>query len=133
LVDESPIATTGTIRSIDRVGVVGGSVIGLWIARCLHAADLDVTVLERDHVGSGASRGNAGEVCPTLSLPLPEPGIVAAWLRTLHRRDGALYGPPQASIALARFLLGFASSARAGPLADGAREMRELGRDAVAQ
>jgi D-amino-acid dehydrogenase len=123
----------GTTRSIDRVAVVGGGVIGLWTARCLHAAGVDVTVLERDRAGSGASRGNAGEVCPGLSLPLPEPGIVAASLRTLHRRDSALYVPPQASIALARFLLGFAWSARAAPFADGARAMRELGRDAVAQ
>jgi D-amino-acid dehydrogenase len=132
-VTASPIGTTGPARSIDTVAVIGGGVIGLCTARCLHAAGIDVIVLERDRVGSGASRGNAGEVCPALSLPLPQPGIVAASLRTLHRRDSALYVPPQASIALARFLLGFAWSARAAPFADGARAMRELGRDAVAQ
>jgi D-amino-acid dehydrogenase len=67
-----------------------------------------------------------------LTLPLPEPGIVAASLRTLYRRDSALYVRPQASPALARFLLGFAWSARAAPFAAGVRALRELGRDAVA-
>ena len=50
------------VREIDRVAVVGGGVIGLWTAHQLHAAGVGVTVLERDRVGSGASRANAGEV-----------------------------------------------------------------------
>ena len=101
--------------------MIGGGVIGLWTAHQLHAAGVGVTVLERDRVGSGASRGNAGEVCPALALPLPEPGIVAASMRTLHRRDSALYIRPQPSMELARFMLGFAWRARAAPFAAGAK------------
>jgi D-amino-acid dehydrogenase len=119
------------VREIDRVAVVGGGVIGLWTAHQLHAAGVGVTVLERDRVGSGASRANAGEVCPALALPLPEPGIVAASMRTLHRRDSALFIRPQPSIELARFMLGFAWRARAAPFAAGARALRDLGSDAV--
>ena len=130
--DEKSVAPAAEVRPIDHVAVVGGGVVGLWTAHHLHAAGLGVTVLERDRVGSGASRGNAGQVCPALTLPLPEPGIVAASLRTLYRRDSALYVPPQASLELARFLLGFARSARAAPFAAGAGALRELGRDAVA-
>ena len=130
--NEDATAATRHVRPVDHVAVVGGGVVGLWTAHHLHAAGVAVTVLERDRVGSGASRGNAGEVCPALSLPLPEPGIVAASLRTLHRRDSALYVPPQASLELARFLLGFAWSARAAPFASGAGALRDLGRDAVA-
>jgi D-amino-acid dehydrogenase len=133
LAERGPIASTAKVRPVERVAVVGGGVIGLWTAHHLHAAGVEVAVLERDRVGSGASRGNAGQVCPALSVPLPEPGIVADSLRTLHRRESALYVRPQASLALARFLLGFAWNARAARFAAGAGALRELGRDAVAQ
>ena len=111
--------------------VVGGGVIGLCVAYYLRAAGAAVTVLERDRAGSGASRGNAGEVCPNLGWPLPSPGIVTGSLRTLHRRDSALYVRPRASAALARFLLGFAWSSRRSAFAAGVRALGSLSRDAV--
>ncbi|MBI0384741.1 FAD-binding oxidoreductase, partial [Streptomyces albiflaviniger] len=46
------------------VTIIGGGVVGLVCAHYLSGAGLRVTVLERDRLGSGASRGNAGEVCP---------------------------------------------------------------------
>lgn len=118
---------------VDRVAVIGAGVIGLTTAYYLREAGVDVVVLERDRVGSGASRGNAGEVCPGLSAPLPAPGVVAASLRTLHRRESALYVRPQVSLALARFLWGFALSAREANYAAGVRALGQLSRDAVDQ
>jgi D-amino-acid dehydrogenase len=124
---------SGHDRSLAHVAVVGGGVVGLWTAYHLREAGLAVTVLERDRVGSGASRGNAGEVCPGLSAPLPAPGVVAASLRTLHRRDSALYMRPQASLPMLRFLLGFALSSRPAAFAAGVRALGALSRDAVSQ
>jgi D-amino-acid dehydrogenase len=120
-------------HSHETVAVVGGGVIGLWTAYHLAATGIGVAVFERDRVGSGASRGNAGEVCPALCVPLPEPGILRASLRTLHRRDSPLYVRPQPSPELARFLLGFAWNARSRPFESGAAALRELGRDVVAR
>ena len=119
--------------TVERVAVIGGGVIGLTTAYYLRQSGVDVVVLERDRVGSGASRGNAGEVCPGECAPLPAPGVVSASLRTLHRRDSALYVRPQPSLALARFLLGFALSSREAQFAAGVRALGELGRDAVDQ
>ncbi len=119
--------------SIERVAVIGGGVVGLTTAYYLRQAGADVVVVERDRVGSGASRGNAGEVCPGTCVPLPGPGVISASLRTLHRRDSALYVRPQPSLALARFLLGFALSAREAPFAAGVRALSELARGAVDQ
>jgi D-amino-acid dehydrogenase len=95
----------------ESVTVVGGGLIGLASAYYLRQAGLDVTVLERDRVGSGASRGNAGEICPGLAEPLPAPGVIGSALRTIHRPDSALYLRPQLSADLARFLLRFAAHA----------------------
>jgi D-amino-acid dehydrogenase len=119
--------------TIERVAVIGGGVVGLTTAYYLRAAGVEVVVVERDRVGSGASRGNAGEVCPGTCVPLPAPGVISASLRTLHRRDSALFVRPQLSLPLARFLLGFALSARSAPFAAGVRALSELARGAVEQ
>jgi D-amino-acid dehydrogenase len=93
------------------VAVLGGGVIGLCCAYYLSQAGYEVTVVERDGIGSGASRGNAGEICPDLVEPLPAPGVIGPALRTLHRPDAALYLRPRPSVDLARFLIGFSSHA----------------------
>ncbi|MFD7502104.1 NAD(P)/FAD-dependent oxidoreductase [Streptomyces sp. NPDC059850] len=95
------------------VTVVGGGVVGLVCAHYLSAAGLRVTVLERDRLGSGASRGNAGEVCPDLVEPLAAPGVIGTALRGLHRPDSALAVHPSTSAALLRFLVRFGLRATA--------------------
>ncbi len=91
--------------------MVGGGVIGLCSALSLAHKGFDVTVVERDRLGSGASRGNAGEICPDLVEPLPAPGVIAGALRTLHRPDAALHIHPAISPGLVRFLAAFARNA----------------------
>jgi D-amino-acid dehydrogenase len=128
------------------VAVIGAGVVGLCCAYYLRAAGMRVTVVERDRVGSGASRGNAGEICPDLVQPLPAPGVIGPALRSLHRPDTALHIHPRPSIDLARFLLGFTRHATrkrhtAGATAltsfaagtfDLFRELESVGVDAVA-
>jgi D-amino-acid dehydrogenase len=95
-------------RRVDTVTVVGGGLIGLCSAYYLAEAGLRVTVLERGKVGGGASRGNAGEICPDLVAPLPAPGVIGPALRGLPRPGSALYVRPRPDLELARFLLRFA-------------------------
>ena len=94
--------------------VVGGGVVGLACAHYLGRAGLKVTVLERDRLGSGASRGNAGEVCPDLVEPLGGPGVAAKALTGLFRPASPLWINPVPSLPLLRFLarLGLRSTAR---------------------
>lgn len=96
------------------VVVVGGGVIGLCCALHLNRAGVRVTVLERDRLGSGASRGNAGEVCPDLVEPLGAPGMVAKALTGLHRPDSPVWIHPAPSAQLLSFLtrLGLRSTRR---------------------
>ncbi|MFB6959234.1 NAD(P)/FAD-dependent oxidoreductase [Streptomyces sp. NPDC056309] len=94
--------------------VVGGGVVGLACAHYLGGAGLKVTVLERDRLGSGASRGNAGEVCPDLVEPLGAPGVATKALTGLFRPTSPLWINPVPSLPLLRFLarLGLSSTAR---------------------
>ncbi|MGW7492513.1 NAD(P)/FAD-dependent oxidoreductase [Streptomyces sp. NPDC054786] len=115
-----------TTAAPSSVTIVGGGLIGLCCAHYLSRAGLEVTVLERDRVGSGASRGNAGEVCPDLVEPLAAPGKVTEALRGLHRPDSALYVHPGPSAELMRFLAGFARRANRRDHDRGARALAKL-------
>lgn len=77
-----------------RVVVIGGGVAGLCAAYFLRRDGAEVMVLEADRIGAGASCGNAGWICPAQAGPLPEPDLTAYGLRSLFRRDSALYIAP---------------------------------------
>jgi D-amino-acid dehydrogenase len=79
-----------------KVVVVGGGIAGLCCAYYLRAREAEVTVVERDLVGSRAasSYGNGGWICPAQAGPLPEPGLTIYGLRALLRADSALYFRP---------------------------------------
>jgi D-amino-acid dehydrogenase len=68
-----------------RAAVVGGGAVGLACAYELARRGADVVVYERDRVGHGCSRGNTGWICPSLSAPLPAPGVMGAALRGMLR------------------------------------------------
>ncbi|MFC9673402.1 NAD(P)/FAD-dependent oxidoreductase [Streptomyces sp. NPDC056949] len=112
--------------------VIGAGVIGLACAHYLREAGLDVTVLERDRVGSGASRGNAGEICPGLVEPLPAPGVITKALRGIHRPDSALHVHPRPTTELVRFLTGFARRANRGDHQRGAQALAGFAQDTFA-
>jgi D-amino-acid dehydrogenase len=73
-----------------RVVVVGGGVVGLCCAYELARAGADVTVVERDRCGGATSLGNAGWVVPSISIPMPAPGVTAQALKMLFKPDGSL-------------------------------------------
>jgi len=101
-------------KPVDQVTIVGGGLIGLFTALYGQRAGYRMRVIERSTVGSGASRGNAGEICPSLANPMPAPGMVRKGLANSLAEDAALriHFPP--SIALSRWLVRFARNCRPG-------------------
>lgn len=91
----------------DTVVVVGGGIIGLATAYFLVKKGFHVTVLERGNVGNSASLGNAGWIVPSLSAPLPEPGLWRVALRSLGRSEAPLFIAPRLSPSRARWLWEF--------------------------
>jgi D-amino-acid dehydrogenase len=89
--------------------VVGGGAVGLCVAEALASRGCEVTVLERDRCGSGASAGNAGWITPSLAIPVPGPGVIGESLRWLINPSGPLWIRPTLSPAMiawiARFLV----------------------------
>ncbi|SEE99392.1 D-amino-acid dehydrogenase [Streptomyces sp. 3213] len=110
------------------VVVVGGGVVGLCTAYYLAEAGLDVEVLERRALGSGASRGNAGWICLSHSTPVPAPGVVRYALRSLGRPDSPLYLRPLPDPAFVRWLWRFWRSSTPAAFQQGYAAIAELNR-----
>jgi len=113
--------------------VVGGGIVGLSCAWFLRDAGAEVIVLEAgEQTGGGASRGNAGAICPSLVEPLAAPGMVRAALDDLRRPDAALYVHPAYMPQMAGFLLRFTRSGTAAAYDRGATALVQLARGATA-
>ena len=89
------------------VAVIGAGMVGLATAWFLQEAGVRVTVYERDHIGAGASWGNAGWLTPALTAPLPEPAVIRYGLRAVLSPRSPVYLPLRADRTLLRFLTGF--------------------------
>lgn len=90
-----------------RVVVVGGGIIGLSTAYYLARRGAAVTVLDQGAPGAGCSSGNLGWVCPSLSHPVPAPGLTAQSLKWMLRRDSPLYIDPAFALSSAGWLWRF--------------------------
>jgi D-amino-acid dehydrogenase len=98
-----------------RVAVIGAGVVGLACAWELRHRGAEVVVLERGAVGGGVSRGNTGWVSPSLTYPLPGPGMLREGLRQLLTGGDAFVLRPRLDPAFVGWLWGFrrnCSSAR---------------------
>ena len=90
-----------------RAVVVGAGMVGLHAAYALRRRGLEVTVVDKGEAGMACSFGNAGLVCPSLSAPLPAPGLVGRSLRWMLQRDSPLYIKPGALPETLGWLLAF--------------------------
>ena len=89
------------------VAVVGAGIVGLASAWFLQEHGVEVTVLERDRVGAGASWGNSGWLSPALATPLPEPAVVRYGARSALRASSPVYVPPRPDPKVLSFLTRF--------------------------
>ncbi|MHB8554299.1 MAG: NAD(P)/FAD-dependent oxidoreductase [Candidatus Dormibacteria bacterium] len=88
--------------------VIGGGVIGLSCAYSLHRRGFEVTLAEARRPGGGASAGNGGWVCPSLSAPVPGPGVLANALRWMLQPGSPLLVRPGWDPSFWAWLISFA-------------------------
>src|SRR4051794_9957382 len=89
------------------VVVVGGGVVGLSTAWFLSKAGADVTVITRGEPGDGASGVNAGWIAPSLSGPVPAPGVLSGGLKWMLSPSSPFYVRPRLDPSFLRWLLAF--------------------------
>src|SRR5215213_8547856 len=111
-----------------RVAVIGAGVVGLACAWELRRRGAEVVVLERARVGAGVSRGNTGWVSPSLTYPLPAPGMVREGLRQLVTRGEAFVLRPSLDPAFVRWLWSFRRNCSSARFDTGIRALLALNR-----
>ncbi|MYS82789.1 NAD(P)/FAD-dependent oxidoreductase [Embleya scabrispora] len=107
------------------VAIVGGGVIGSAAAYYLARSGADVVVVE-PAPGRGASAGNAGLVVPSYSLPMSNPGVLLAGVRSLWGADPAATLSRPLSLRTLLWLGRFAVASRPGRAMRDARRLGEL-------
>ena len=111
-----------------RVAVVGAGVVGLACAWELRRRGADVFVLERAGIGGGVSRGNTGWVSPSLTYPLPSPGMLREGLRQLVRGGDAFVLRPRVDPAFVGWLWSFRRNCSQARFDAGIRALLALNR-----
>jgi D-amino-acid dehydrogenase len=111
-----------------RVAVVGAGVVGLACAWELRRRGAGVVVLERARVGGGVSQGNTGWVSPSLTYPLPGPGMVREGLRQLFTGGDAFVLRPSLDPAFVRWLWSFRRNCSSARFDTGIRALLALNR-----
>ena len=87
--------------------VIGAGVIGLACAYALNKRGREVVVLDQGSPANICSLGNAGWIVPSLSAPLPAPGLTLKSLGWLLKKESPLYISPAALPRLAGWLWQF--------------------------
>ncbi|WP_166974191.1 FAD-dependent oxidoreductase [Brevibacterium atlanticum] len=113
-----------------RTVVIGGGVIGLTSAYELALRGHDVTVIEAERCGSGASHGNAAKIAIAESTPVPAPGVLLQGIRWMLSPDSPLSIRPSLAPGYLRFLLRMAAHCNTRDFAVGLDLLLRLGEDA---
>jgi D-amino-acid dehydrogenase len=117
---------------LPRTIVVGAGVIGLACAYALKKRGRDVVVLDYGPPGGACSLGNAGWVSPSISAPIPAPGLTWTSLKWMLRSDSPLYISPSAVPSMARWLFRFWRHCNRRDFEAGLRATSELNRHTLA-
>lgn len=90
-----------------KVVIVGGGIIGLASAYFLRKKGFDIVLVDKGVPGAACSSGNMGWICPSLSEPVPAPGLIASTLKWMMKRDSPLYIKPTAIPSMLGWLYQF--------------------------
>lgn len=91
----------------NHVVIIGGGIIGGLSAYFLNQKNWSVTLLEKDHFGSGASHGNCGLVVPSHSQPLNNPDNLIKGIGWMFKKDAPLFIPWRFDADWIRWVLQF--------------------------
>ncbi len=87
--------------------VIGGGIIGVSVAYYLAMQGRSVTLIEKDNIGAGSSRGNAGLIANGFAIPMAAPGVPSQGLKWMLDAASPFYIKPRLDLDLIRWLWKF--------------------------
>src|SRR5262249_16811381 len=89
--------------------IIGGGVVGVCAAYYLAKRGHTVTLIEKNAIDDGASKGNAG-IIALGHPPLPRPGLVWQTIKWMPDKGSPLYVPPRLDFGLMKWMWQFRSA-----------------------
>jgi len=120
-----------TTHFTTEIAVLGAGVVGLAVAEALIAEGHDVTILDPNTPGMGASYGNAGTIADYAVMPVGSPDVLKNLPSLLFDKTSPLAIRRAALPALAPWLARFAWQSLPGPTARNAAALAGLLADAA--
>lgn len=120
-----------TTHLTTEIAVIGAGVVGLSIAEALLAEGHEVTLVDPNAPGMGASYGNAGTIADYAVMPVGSPDVLKNLPSLLFDRNSPLAIRRAALPALAPWLMRFAAQSLPGPTARNAAAIAGLLADAA--
>jgi D-amino-acid dehydrogenase len=113
-----------------RITIIGGGVVGLCCARELARQGADVTVVERGRCGGATSLRNAGQIVPSLCVPLAAPGVMKQALGWMLKPTSPLRIRPRLDPGFLLWLLRFATNSSEAKYTQALKSALTLGSNA---
>jgi D-amino-acid dehydrogenase len=113
-------------RSSSSTIIIGAGVVGVCTAYYLAKRGQKVTIIERDRIEHGASKGNAG-IIALGHPPLPRPGLVWKTIKWMLDGGSPLYVPPRIDFGLFSWMWNFRKACTDSHFADCMRILAEWG------
>ncbi len=123
------MASTGTSPT---VAVIGAGIVGTCIAYTLARCGAQVTLIDRDEPGQGASFGNSGAISPGSVAPLAMPGVVKTVPGMMMDPESPLFLPPGYLPRALPWLMAFVASSSPERVAQTGVKLADLHRGAIA-
>ena len=114
------------INKSKHVIIIGGGVIGGFVAYYLLDKGWSVTIVDKDRFGQGASSGNCGLIVPNHILPLNSLGSLVKALKWMLSEDSPLYIKPRLDAGLIKWFFRFARHAHPKAILRSARGRHAL-------
>jgi D-amino-acid dehydrogenase len=114
------------------VAVIGAGIVGTCVAYTLARCGAQVTLIDRDEPGQGASFGNSGAISPGSVAPLAMPGVVKTVPGMLADAESPLFLPPGYLPRALPWLMAFVASSSPERVAQSGVKLADLHRGAIA-
>lgn len=111
--------------------VIGAGAVGLATAYCLRKSGCEVTVIDSAPLAAKASGHNAGWLIPSMSTPVPAPGMLLQAARWMVKRDGPFYVTPSLKPSFVSFMLNTLRNSNAEQFALGSSTLAGLSAEAL--
>ena len=118
-------------EDILKVAVVGAGIVGINCALALQMQGYQVTLIDKEDIGAGCSKGNAGHFATEQVFPLAEPGLLPQLPKMLLDPLGPVALSPKHFVKAIPWFLQFFNNMRTSKRAKNTQALQSLNKQAI--